>query len=201
MLLLQLCQTFFRESMTMRLGGLFFKACKFGKGKTEGEGRAAVYFTFYVDFTAVHFYDKLDDGKTQAGAAGTSAARLVHPVEAVEDEGKILGGDAKTGIFNRNERVLIIRPASERNLSAVGCIFNTVFNKVEQDLLKPVAVGHSGNLLTIGFNGQCDFFAICLGSQFLSDLFKKRFDRCAFKSELLPVFFGVELGQLQKVFN
>ena len=64
------------------------------------------------DPTAVQLGDGLGDAEAQAGAAHFSGARLIRPVEPVEDVRQSFGGDARPGVLNgdlRPDRLAIWR--------------------------------------------------------------------------------------------
>ena len=56
----------------------------------------------YGDSASVGFDYGLSDGQSQTGAAYSATARLVGTVEAVEDVGKVFGGDAYPVVDDRD---------------------------------------------------------------------------------------------------
>src|SRR5258708_21002412 len=71
------------------------------RGKLRGE--AAAYSRRAVDLEGrlVPRQGVLDDGESQARAAGFARAPAVHPVEAFREPGDVLGFDADPGVFHR----------------------------------------------------------------------------------------------------
>src|ERR1700675_1232204 len=69
-------------------------------GECEEEGAAAGEFAFGADGAAVGQHDVFGDGEAQAGAAGFAGAGFVDAIEAFEQAGQVLGGDAGAEIFD-----------------------------------------------------------------------------------------------------
>ena len=70
------------------------------QGQENREGAAGTQGALNLDPTAVGLGDGLRDAEAQAGAAGLARASLVRAVEALEDSGKGLDGDADSGVLN-----------------------------------------------------------------------------------------------------
>src|SRR5258708_37218118 len=71
-----------------------------GGGEGEEEGAAVAEFAFGADGAAVGEHDVFGDGETEAGAAGFAGAGLVDAVEALEEAGQVLGGNAGAEILH-----------------------------------------------------------------------------------------------------
>ena len=66
--------------------------------KSNGNGCAFSRCAFQGDLCLMISRCVLDDGKTQAGAAGCLGVALVHPVEPLKDPVLMLGRNADAGI-------------------------------------------------------------------------------------------------------
>lgn len=71
-----------------------YKLCREGNGKD----RALAQLATCIDFAAVLFDDRAGDGKAKADAASVARTIFAHAVEAIEDFGEVIGGDADTSV-------------------------------------------------------------------------------------------------------
>ena len=101
-----------------------------------GHGRAEALAAGCPDAPAVVFHDLLDDRKADAAAAGRGIPRGIRPVEAVEDEGNVLAGNALAVVFDLDlNEILSVLHADVDGLFRLIHIFDGVGNDVVDDAL------------------------------------------------------------------
>ena len=69
-----------------------------GYGYSEGESRTLAYFAFHTDLPAVGFDQLPGNGQPQTGPSCCSGSRFVDPIEALEDVGQVLRGNAFSSV-------------------------------------------------------------------------------------------------------
>ena len=113
----------------------------------EPERAALAGLALAGDGTAHQQDELLADGKTETGAAKTPAGRPVCLHERLEQQGKILGGYADTGVANLDAEVQIpSRPVLELDQDvdpAAHGELERVADKIEQDLLQTDSRRHA----------------------------------------------------------
>src|SRR5690606_22831455 len=96
---------------------------------------------------AVGFYDVLDDGQAEAGAAGGAAAAGLDPVEALKDAGQVARRNARAGVGYGEPGAA---PAAgfhrDGDGAAPGGILEAVVQQVGEDLVQPLPVEPSRHM-------------------------------------------------------
>ena len=88
--------------------------------------------------------DVLDDGKAQAGAAVLAGAVGMDAVEALEEAGEVLGGDAAAVVGDGEEGGAILDPEAEGDGGGAG-VAEGVGEEVDEGLLEEVGVAADGD--------------------------------------------------------
>src|SRR5207245_6628183 len=86
-----------------------------GLGEVEPDPRAAAGRRLRPDAPTVRLHDRARDRQAEAAAAVIAAARLVGPVEAVEDPLEPLGRNARTRVGDAELDVPVARRAGDRD--------------------------------------------------------------------------------------
>src|SRR5688572_17958286 len=84
----------------------------------HADGCSFAGFALGFDGSAVQLDDVLDDGKTKAGSPELTAARLIRPIEALEDSRQIGFRNAHTFVGHANAHPLPLDFGSQKNGSA-----------------------------------------------------------------------------------
>ena len=82
-------------------------------GQLDGEGRAPTDLAPHRDVAAMHRRDVLDNRQAETGAAVGPAARIVHPVEALEDPLVLAGGDADAVVGDGDLDLVVLAVRAE----------------------------------------------------------------------------------------
>ena len=82
--------------------------------QADRDDRAGIHHTCNLDGATMSGYDGLADGKTKPGASRIPAARLVAPIESIEDIGQSLGWNSRSIILDvqLRDRSLPSQPGS-----------------------------------------------------------------------------------------
>jgi len=119
--------------------GVSSACCRTGQPHAK-RGAEAFAGTFGRDGAAVELDEMADDGEAEAETAVRSRARAVGLAEAVEHEGKELGGDALARVahLEREVGVLLHQPHPDR--PALGGELHRVADQVPHHLLQAVGI-------------------------------------------------------------
>lgn len=91
------------------------------EGEADNETTALGAIRLHGDGAAIEGHGVMDDGESQTAAAALAGAGLIHPVEAGEDMGQILRGDADAGV-RRLQNGLAVPGKEAQGDAAVGDI-------------------------------------------------------------------------------
>ena len=122
-------------------------------GEGHRDGGAHAYGAFQMNLGAVMLRHMLDNGETQAGAAGGPAVAFVHPVKALKDAVLVLRRDADAGVGDTNA---VLR--EENADGAVGpVVANGVVNEIVNQLSKLPLVSVDGAFRPLNGEGDSVF--------------------------------------------
>ena len=96
-----------------------------------------------VDGAVVEEGDVFDDGEAEAGAAVFAGAVLVDAVEAFEEAGEVLGGDAAAAVGDGEDGVAVFGFEAEGDGGGAG-VAEGVGEEVDEGLLEEVGVAADG---------------------------------------------------------
>jgi hypothetical protein len=124
-------------------------------GRAEGEVNPCPAFRRAVgaDLATLGFDQRLGDRQSKTGAARLTMTGSVGSIEALEDEGKMLGGDARAGISHSALPCLVhafdLKPDGRPRRCEAQCIVQ----QVVENLRQPVAVCQDTDL-SLGGDAQ-----------------------------------------------
>lgn len=100
-------------------------------------------FAFGADGTAVGQHNVLGNGKSKAGAAGFPGTGFIDAIEALEEPRKMFGRNAGPEILYAEFDGMGKRASAENNASSSGSVFQSIIDKVGEDLVDGFAVGQN----------------------------------------------------------
>src|SRR5437763_63720 len=86
-------------------------------------------------------HDVLEDGQPQARASRLAGTRLVHAIKALEEPGKMFGGDARPEIADVKLGSVLRLLHTDGNLVAFSRIFQRVVNQIGKNLVDRLRIG------------------------------------------------------------
>ena len=101
-------------------------------------------FAFGADGAAVGEHDVLGDGETEASASGFAGAGFVDAVEAFEQAGEMLGGDAGAEVSDKEFHGVRNGAGAENDASSGWAVFQRIVDQVGKNLVDRFAVGEDG---------------------------------------------------------
>ena len=116
-----------------------------GWGLFEGDGEAAAFADFAVDFEGGVVFGEgvFDDGEAEAGAAALAAAAFVDAVEAFGEVGDVFGFDAGAVVFDgkvqrRQHEYVAVGSGLEADFDFAACggVAHGVENEVAQGVVE-----------------------------------------------------------------
>ena len=120
--------------------------CREGEG--QGEGGALTNLTRDFDGAAEEFDEEFDEGEADAVAAGFAGAGFVDAVEAVEDAGEVIGGDADAVVLDGDGGGIVLLLGLDVDGAAIRGVFDGVFGQVVEDLPEELGRGEDAGQLT-----------------------------------------------------
>ena len=121
----------------------------------EAEAGAFAEFAFDIDGAVVELGDVFDDAEAEAGAADGAAAGFVDPVEAFEEAGVVLRGDAGAVVLDFDHGVVALLVGFEGDGGFGVGVFDRILDEIEDGLLEERRVQHSGEaVFGFDFEGQ-----------------------------------------------
>src|ERR1700738_3110903 len=118
-----------------------------GGRQRKGEDSAVPQLALHPDLATMRVHDVLGNGKPQAGTTRLPRARLIHPVEALEDASLVLGGNPRAEVLHKELHPLVplLRHAMtspQTEASTAAAIFGRILHQVAEYLLQRVRIGH-----------------------------------------------------------
>src|SRR5690349_16004602 len=113
--------------------GFFHRKCEIERGPLSDRA-------FHARRAVVRGHQVLDNREAQPGAAELARARLVHPVEALEQARQILLRNADPGIAHKELDHLGPRRGADRDFAARGRVLDRVIQQVAQHLRHGFAI-------------------------------------------------------------
>src|SRR3954464_10297812 len=101
-----------------------------GRGEFQAEGAAFAGGGVDLDLAAVDLGDVFDDREAEAGAAHFAAAAAVDAVEAFEDAGEVVLGDADAVVGDLDGDRLAVGTGADVDAAAVGGVLAGVVDQV-----------------------------------------------------------------------
>ncbi|EAU64887.1 hypothetical protein STIAU_5392 [Stigmatella aurantiaca DW4/3-1] len=106
-----------------------------GGWKKNYENTAYIRLAFHLYFALHGAQEVLDDGQAQAGSPHVPAATFVHPVEALEDAGQVLGLDAHARVLDAHHAAPVLLGPPDVHPPTGRGVFDGVVEQVEEHLL------------------------------------------------------------------
>ena len=112
-----------------------------GQGELEGEGGSLALDAGDGEGAAHRLRQPLGQHQADAGALDLGVLGA-EAVELGEQPRQLVGGDARTGVGDRNaDAAVVAGVAAESDAPAVAVVLDRVGRQVQQDLLEPLGVG------------------------------------------------------------
>ena len=122
----------------------------------EDERRADTDPALGPDAAAVGLDDLFGDGQAQPRPAAGPGPRFVGPVEALEDVGQTLRGDAFAGVGHRHLHLASHTFSPDGNRPTSGCVSQRIAEEIEQHLTDPLDVNLHRRQVGRQLSGQRD---------------------------------------------
>ena len=88
----------------------------------------------------MQLHDGLDDSEAEAGSAGFAAARLVHPVEALENPLDMPGGNAAAVVDDRQHRFVALAEQLDADFALLAAVLDRVVDQIDDRLFNQLRV-------------------------------------------------------------
>ena len=86
-------------------------------------------------------HNLLSDGKSQAGPGGPSRTLIVGLIELLEDPGKLLGGDPRSGVVHPHENGVVVHWLQDKlDCSTVRRELEGIGQQIPEDLVDPIGI-------------------------------------------------------------
>jgi hypothetical protein len=117
----------------------------------------------HAHLTAMVQHDVLHNGETEPGAASLAGAGFIHAIETLEQAGKVFGRNSGSEIAHVEFDIFLALDCPNLDFLAARGIFQSVIDKVGEDLMNRVFVSQNLEFGRLGYlNGEAFIFATSL---------------------------------------
>src|SRR5450756_2054468 len=146
-------------SETARFAESEVKRTRSGEWQMDPESAPLAESALHGDAAPVSLSDVLDDRQTEPGAAEVAAARLVDPIEALEEPGQVLARHADTVVAHADVDLAPDDLCRHLDHTACGTVLDRVVDEIHHGLLEQRRVDGDGEPAT---PRQLEFAALLL---------------------------------------
>src|SRR5262249_52099782 len=136
--------------------------------KGESERGALPRLRLNPDFSSVHLNNALGYGQAQPSAALLAGDRIIGLLKLLKQLGLVGGGNARTGVADRDIECAIVCLGFDGNFAGIGEL-NSVADEINQDLRQTATVATSGRQFGRHLDLERKLFVCCQRLQCAAD--------------------------------